>query len=65
MADSSHPDDEDRRAHQEQQATTLDTLGDYLIEQAGKVGGVASLSAAIQREAIELAKEILATGVLG
>jgi hypothetical protein len=57
MADSSHPDDDVRRL--EDQATRLDTLGDYLIEQAGKVGGVASLSAAIQREAIELAKEIL------
>lgn len=59
MADSSHLDDEVLRAHQEHQATTLDKLGDYLIEQAGKVGSVASLSTAIQREAIELAKEIL------
>lgn len=59
MADPTPPNDEFHFLDEETSAIRLDALGDFLIEQAGKIGGVAALSTSVQREAIDLARQIL------
>ena len=57
--DTPPPEDGFYFLNEETAASTLDVLGDFLIAHAGKLEGVATLSETVQREAIELARQIL------